>query len=304
MTPFTRRALGVGAALILDRFTPEPPNRWHPVAWFGTGMTRLEHRIWSDRRASGVAYTSVGVVTGVVAGSLVRSSTVALIVALGAGSLREVARQVGAELETGDLAAARRTLPSLVGRDPSELDESGIAAAVVESVAENTVDAVIAPMFWTLVFGAPGALGYRAINTMDAMVGHHSERFERFGWASARLDDVANWIPARVFACLIALVSPNRLAAVQQAVKEDAPAHPSPNAGVAEAAVAGALGVELGGTLRYGDRVEHRPLLGSGPRPTGDTINRAVVLVDRANAAFAVIGVVLAAVAARRTRQP
>lgn len=291
MNRLARRAVAVGAALVLDRVIPEPPNRWHPVAWFGTTMTGLEKQIWSDRRMSGVAYTSAGIALGVVAGSAVRSSTVGLTVALGADSLRQVAGEVGAALAAEDLDAARRTLPALVGRDPSELDESGVAAAVVESVAENTVDAVIAPMFWTLIFGAPGALGYRAINTMDAMVGHHSDRFERFGWASARLDDVANWIPARLFAGLVWLVTPGRRSAIGRAVAEDARAHPSPNAGVAESAVAGALGVELGGTLRYGQRVEDRPLLGRGPRPTAETIGQAVALVDRTNAAFAGIAI-------------
>src|SRR5204863_6463621 len=123
-----------------------------------------------------------------------------------------------------------------VGRDPSELDESGVARAVVESVAENTVDAVVAPACWAAVFGAPGVLAHRAVNTLDAMVGHRSARYARFGWAAARLDDGAAWVPARLTAVLVALVRPRAARLVWQAVRRDAPAHPSPNAGVAEAA--------------------------------------------------------------------
>ncbi len=281
------RPVAVGAALVLDRVIPEPPNRWHPVAWFGSTMTKLEHRIWSDDRDTGLGYTICGVALGVAAGTLVRSTTIALTVALGGGGLRNVAHEVAEHLEASDIDTARRTLPSLVGRNPSELDESGISAAVVESVAENTVDAVVAPLFWALVAGAPGALGYRAINTMDAMVGHRNERFEQFGWASARLDDAANWIPARLFAASVWLIAGRRRASLVRAVRDDSGAHPSPNAGVAEAAVAGALDVQLGGTLRYGERVEHRPLLGDGQRPSPEHIRSATRLVDRAVAALA-----------------
>jgi adenosylcobinamide-phosphate synthase len=288
------RAVAASLASIADRLIPEPPDAWHPVAWFGTGMTRLEQRIWRDDRAAGAVYTAAGLSVGVLAGVVVRSTTVALTVAVAARQLGTVGGDIGTQLERGDLEGARGALPSLVGRDPSELDESGVAAAVVESLAENSVDAVIAPLFWGFVAGAPGALGYRAINTMDAMVGHRSERFENFGWASARLDDVANWVPARLFAAAVQATNPSATASVRRAVREDAGAHPSPNAGVAEAAVAGALGVELGGTLRYGERVEHRPLLGRGPRPDGSTIAHARSVCDRAQvavlAAAAVVG--------------
>jgi adenosylcobinamide-phosphate synthase len=148
----------------------------------------------------------------------------------------------------------------------------------VESVAENTVDAVVAPALWAAALGAPGALGYRAVNTLDAMVGHRSDRYLRYGWASARLDDLAGWVPARVTAALVAAVRPPRAGAVWTAVRTQAPAHPSPNSGVAEAAFAAALGLRLGGENRYGDRVELRPPLGTGrPAERGD-IARAVGL--------------------------
>jgi len=283
-----RRAGAIGAALVLDRLIPEPPNRWHPVAWFGSTMTTLEQRMWSDSRPPGVGYTMVGVACGALAGRALRSTTLALTIALGGGGLRSAASNIGALLEGDDLELARKGLPTLVGRDPSELDDSGIASAVVESVAENTVDAVVAPMFWAFVAGAPGALGYRAVNTMDAMVGHRNKRFEQFGWASARLDDAANFIPARLFVLAVWLVAPEQRAAIARAAREDAPAHPSPNAGLAEASVAASIGVELGGPLRYGDRVENRPLLGVGPRPDATSIPAAVRMTDRAVALLAV----------------
>jgi adenosylcobinamide-phosphate synthase len=139
----------------------------------------------------------------------------------------------------------------------------------------------VAPALWGAAFGAPGAAGYRAVNTMDAMVGHRSPRYERFGWASARADDVAAYLPARLTAVLVCLAVPARAAATVATVRRDAAAHPSPNAGVAEAAFAGALGIQLGGTLRYGDRTERRPLLGAGPRPGAGDIGRAVGLAGR-----------------------
>ncbi len=239
-------------------------------------MTGLERAVWADRRTRGVGYTAVGVAIGWSAGRLVDSTatTVALVVA--GRELRRVAATVGGHLLSDDLAGARAALPSLVGRDPSTLDESGVAAAVIESVAENAVDAVVAPTFWAVVAGAPGAAAYRAINTMDAMVGHRGERYGRFGWASARLDDVANWIPARLYAAMVAIVGPADAGTVRSVVLRDANAHPSPNAGVAEAAMAAALGRELGGPLRYGERFEDRPALGDGPRPMPSDIDRAL----------------------------
>jgi adenosylcobinamide-phosphate synthase len=142
----------------------------------------------------------------------------------------------------------------------------------------RAADAIVAPVLWAAFAGAPGALGYRAANTMDAMVGHHSDRYELYGWASARLDDVANWIPARIAAVLVALVRPAAARDVRSAIFTQASAHPSPNAGVVEAAFAGALGVRLGGRNQYGDRVEDRPILGSGRAVNVADIQKAVRL--------------------------
>ena len=281
MSALAGRCGAVAAGLLLDRLAGEPPAESHPVAWFGHLMERLEEGFWADSRRRGIAYAAVGVAVGILAGRLLRSVTTAVAFSVAGRELRRVAAGVGEAAARGDLERARSELPVLVGRDPSALDASGVAAAAIESVAENSVDAVIAPAFWAVVAGAPGALAYRAINTMDAMVGHRNDRYRRFGWAAARLDDLANYVPARIFAALVAAVVPERAREVLATVRRDAPAHPSPNAGVAEAAVAGALGRELGGPLRYGPILENRAPLGTGPRPTAADVPRAVDIADR-----------------------
>lgn len=300
------RARGIALGLVLADVTPPVPDELHPVARFGAAMTALEQRIWQDDRAAGIGYAATGVALGALGGRALGSTAAAVSITAAGGQLRAVAREVAAHLDAGDLDAARAALPALVGRDPSRLDASGIAAAVIESVAENMVDAVFGPALWALVAGPAGAGAYRALNTMDAMVGRRDERYERFGWASARADDVANLVPARAFALAVLAVGPaDRRAAVVRAVRDDAPAHPSPNAGVAEAAVAGALGLSLGGPLRYGDRPEIRPTLGDGPRPGAADIERAVRLAERAElllaAGLAAVGV-LAPLLRRRGR--
>jgi adenosylcobinamide-phosphate synthase len=272
------RFAGAAAGVLLDRAVGEPPVQPHPVAVFGRVMQAIEKRWWQDDRASGVRYALAGVGTGAATGLLVRSTTVATYVSSAGRMLGDVALDVGRHLDAGDLEAARQVLPSLVGRDPTGLGEGEIARAVVESVAENTVDAVVAPAWWAAVAGAPGVLAHRAANTLDAMVGHHSDRYERFGWASARLDDALNYVPARVTATLVALVRPRTAGEVMRIVRRDASAHPSPNAGVAESAFAGALGVTLGGTNTYGTRVEHRSPMGDGRPVRVDDIARAVEL--------------------------
>ncbi|MGC1208869.1 MAG: adenosylcobinamide-phosphate synthase CbiB [Ornithinimicrobium sp.] len=276
-----RRAGAAALGLLLDRVVSEPPTRWHPVAWFGTAMGHVERLIWADTRGPGTGYAVAGVALGASAGAAIGFTAPAVTLCVAGNELRQVARSIEERLSAGDLDGARALLPSLVGRDPSTLDASGIAAAVVESLAENSVDAVIAPLCWAVVAGAPGVAAYRAVNTMDAMVGHHNERYEHFGWAAARIDDVANYLPARVFALFVALARPNRALQIWAAVRRDASAHPSPNAGVAESSVAAALGVELGGPLRYGSRVEDRPRLGVGPRPGACDIDAAIALTSR-----------------------
>lgn len=288
------RPLGSAAGIVLDRFFGEPPVSMHPVVHFGEFMERFVRRSYRDARMPGVIHAVVGVSIGLGAGKLIRSTSVATEIAVGANSLWAAAHEVGAALERDDIEHARALLPTLVGRDPHDLDESEIARAVVESVAENTVDAVIAPALWAALAGAPGACGYRAVNTMDAMVGHHSSRYENYGWASARLDDVANWVPARCTAALVALVRPTARAEIRRAVITQAPAHPSPNAGVVEAAFAAALGLRLGGRNNYyGERVEDRPMLGRGRGAQATDIASAVRLSrDVTNALAALLGLV------------
>jgi adenosylcobinamide-phosphate synthase len=218
----------------------------------------------------------------------------ATYVTVASRALGAAANQVANSLRAGDLDAARHRLPALVGRDPSGLDTSEVARAVVESLAENTVDAIVAPALWAAVAGPGGALVYRALNTLDAMVGHRSPRYVRFGWASARADDLAGWLPARLTAALVAVVRPRAARSVMAAVFHQAPAHPSPNAGVAEAAFAGALGVRLGGVNVYGARREERPTLGRGESPRPADIARAVRLSRDVTAAVALLGLVLA----------
>lgn len=241
-------------------------------------MHRAERHLYRDSRPAGVAHALVGTGLGLTAGRLVGSPAVATYLAVAGRALAEAAEEVEHALAAGDLEAARERLPTLVGRDPEGLDEAEVARATVESVAENTVDAVVAPALWAAVAGAPGALGYRAVNTLDAMVGHRSRRYHRYGWASARLDDLAGWVPARLTATLVAALRPTAAGQVWYTVRHQAAAHPSPNSGVAEAAFAGALGLSLGGENRYGERVEHRPTLGSGPAPETTDIGRAVRL--------------------------
>ncbi|WP_248960951.1 cobalamin biosynthesis protein [Sphaerisporangium perillae] len=294
------------AGVALDAVFADPRSGVHPVAVFGRAAAAVEHRLYGKARGPGVAHVGVcvGSVTllGVAAERLTRrrpAARAALTAAatwavLGGTTLaREGAFMAGA-LESGDLAAARARLPHLCGRDPSGLSTGELARATVESIAENTSDAVVAPLAWGAVAGVPGLLAYRAINTLDAMVGHRSERYEKFGWAAARLDDVANYIPARVtgaLACVLAPLvggSPREAATV---LRKDGRRHPSPNSGRCEAAFAGALGVRLGGRNDYGGRVEHRPELGDGRRPEVGDIARSVRLARAVNLASAGLAV-------------
>lgn len=215
---------------------------------------------------------------------------------LGGTSLDREAAEVARLLAAGDLPAARRQLTHLVGRDTSRLEEAEVVRATLESLAENTSDAVVAPLVWGAVAGVPGLLGYRAANTLDAMVGHRSPRHERFGWAAARLDDLLNLPGSRLTAALGVALGPDRAAAART-WRRDAAGHPSPNAGPVEAAFAGALGVRLGGTNDYAGRIEHRAVLGDGPPPDRAALDRARTLARRVG-----IGAVLvAAVAAARS---
>ncbi|KAA1416782.1 cobalamin biosynthesis protein [Nocardioides humilatus] len=309
MTTAASRAAGLLLGYAADRVFADP-RRGHPVAGFGTVAAALERRWWRDERAAGVAYTATlvggAIVLGVTAErTLPRTITTAIATwaVLGGTSLDREGRAIQQQLDAGHLADARVQLTHLVGRDTSRLSESEVVRATVESLAENTSDAVVAPLVWGAVAGVPGLLGYRAANTLDAMVGHRSARYERFGWASARLDDVLNVPGSRLTAALAVALGEDRAGAVG-AWRRDATGHPSPNAGPVEAAFAGALGIRLGGTNTYGagddQWVEHRAILGDGRAPVRGDLARARRLARHVGIAAALV-TACGALARRRT---
>ncbi|RFU40208.1 cobalamin biosynthesis protein [Actinomadura logoneensis] len=295
------RAVGLLAGVALDAVLGDP-RRGHPVAAFGRVASALEKKVYADSRARGVVYTAV-LVGGTVAGGcvvergvrerpLVRAGVTALATwaVLGGTSLGREGRVMSGYLEDGDLEAARGRLGHLCARDPAGLGADELARATVESVAENTSDASIAPLVWGAVAGVPGLLAYRAANTLDAMVGYRNARYERFGWASARFDDAVNWVPARLTGLLAVACAPRgRRAEAWRVLRRDGASHPSPNAGRCEAAFAGALDVRLGGANNYGGQVEKRPELGDGRSPEVADIRRAVRISGRVTAAAAVL---------------
>jgi len=285
-------AAGILAGTAADALLGDP-RRGHPVALFGRAAQAAQGRAYADSRLRGAGYAAGCVLAAAAPAALAERLTcgrpwmrvfvtaAAVWAVTGARSLMTEAERTAAALDAGDLTAGRAALPNLCGRDPGRLDASGLARAVVESVAENTSDAIVAPLVWCVLGGLPGLIGYRAINTLDAMVGYRSPRWARFGWACARLDDVANWAPARLTGILAAALAPavgGSPAAAWQAMRHFGARHPSPNAGRCEAAFAGALGVRLGGTNVYAGAAERRPGLGRGRAPGPDDIRRAVRL--------------------------
>jgi adenosylcobinamide-phosphate synthase len=286
------------------------PRAGHPVAGFGVAAAAVERVTYRDSRIGGVAH--VGILVGAVSllgaglqrharrgGRLwsAAATAVATWIALGGTTLARTGLAMGDLVSRDDVEGARRLLPALCGRDPAQLDAAGLTRAAVESVAENTSDATVAPLLWATVGGVPAVLGYRAVNTLDSMVGHRSPSYARFGWAAARLDDAANYVAARVTAALVVLCAPIVGGSPSGAVRawgRDAARHPSPNAGVVEAAFAGALGVRLGGPTAYRYELQIRPTLGEGVPPSVADLRRAVRL-SRAVQAAAVLCLALSA---------
>jgi adenosylcobinamide-phosphate synthase len=278
---------GLMLGYVLDAVLGDP-RRHHPVALLGRAALALEQRVYADSVARGGAHWTLCVALPVAASALAsrtrgRTVTTALLtwVVLGQRSLVAEGRALADALERSDLTGARSRLPSLCGRDPSALDGDGLARAGVESMAENTSDAVVAPLLWGAVLGAPGLVGYRVVNTLDAMVGHRSARYHRFGRVAARADDMANLLPARATAVLTCAAAPlvgGSPSAAWWVWRRDGRRHPSPNAGQCEAAAAGALGVRLGGENVYSAGVEVRPTLGDGRHPSAEDVRRAARL--------------------------
>jgi adenosylcobinamide-phosphate synthase len=271
----------------------------HPVSWLGGLIGALDTR-WNrpidtpaTRRTAGVAAALVVIALAAGVGWVVQEAMPSDwrgVVLLGVlawpfVALRSLYDHVAAvrdPLGTGDIDAARQAVSMIVGRDPALLDEAGIARAAIESLAENASDGVLAPLFWGALFGLPGVAGYKAINTLDSMIGHRSERHEAFGWAAARIDDVANIVPARLTGLLFSLTGPAPRDALLCMVR-DARHHRSPNAGWPEAAIAGALGVRLCGPRSYHGELADEPWLNGGARdPAAADIARALEVYVRA----------------------
>jgi adenosylcobinamide-phosphate synthase len=301
------RALGIGLGALIDAVIGDP-RRGHPVAAFGRWASVLERKSYARSRARGAGYAAVAVAGPVLLGLAAEKLTdrrpiarvivtaLATWVSLGGTSLAREGAAMATALELGDLPGARRRLTHLCARDPAELSALDLTRATVESMAENTSDAVVAPLFWAALAGPAGVLGYRAINTLDAMVGYRSQRYVEFGWACARLDDLVNLAPARLTGVLTVACAPlvgGSPAAAWRVLRSDGGRHPSPNAGRCEASAAGALGVQLGGTNVYGGQAESRPVVGAQGRSPGIVdVRRAARLgryVGLAGAGLAVV---------------
>lgn len=302
------RALGLALGFVADQMFGDP-QRFHPVAGFGQVAAAVEQRMYADDKLCGVAHSALLVgstgLLGLAADRFSRRRPIADAIltaaatwaVIGGRSLGREADAVHNFLDAGELPAARQQLTHLVGRDTSRLDESEVSRATIESVAENTSDAVVAPLLAGAFGGIGGLLAYRAANTLDAMVGHHNTRYESFGWASARLDDVLNVPGSRLSAALATVLAPTiggRPANALRVWRRDAKRHPSPNAGPVEASFAGAMNLTLGGVNCYGERLEDRHTLGDGPPATAKDIKRSVKLARNVGIAATVVAAVIA----------
>lgn len=275
----------VVAALLLDAVIGDPDWLWrrapHPVVWIGNGIGWLERRLnresWSrrGRKLAGVLTVVIIVAASILVGALLDDLlhghwlgiiAEALIAStlIAQRSLYQHVARVHSAFTEGGLPAARKTVAMIVGRDPERLDEAGVARAAIESTGENFSDGIVAPVFWLALFGLPGLIAYKAINTADSMIGHRTDRYVDFGWAAARLDDLVNLVPARLSGVLVALAAPIAGGSIATSVKamfRDARHHRSPNAGWPESAMAGALGIALSGPRVYAEGIANEPYL-------------------------------------------
>jgi adenosylcobinamide-phosphate synthase len=322
MVAGSQTILIVVLAIAFDALIGDPDLLWrrlpHPVALMGSVINRLDRALnreqWSAarRRAAGCMTTVVLVAICGGLGLLLQAALGWTLLGLAAQglvasiliaqrSLYQHVSRVASAFTDGGLAEARRAVSMIVGRDPEQLDASGVSRAAIESCAENFSDGVVAPLFWLALLGLPGLLVYKVVNTADSMIGHRSPRHESFGWAAARLDDLLNLAPARLAAALIALVAPLAGGSAAQAFKvvwRDASKHRSPNAGWPESAMAGALGLALAGPRRYGSRLVDDPFLNAGARMDAGSadIRRALNLLIAACSLEAAIYAALALV--------
>lgn len=296
------------AALAFDVLIGDPDWLWrrsgHPVAWIGALIGYLDRRFnrqdqsQQQRKTAGIASTAAMVAISAAVGVLIQTTlqqlpmgnlAVALVASIfiAQRSLYQHVAWVRSAFAEGGLAAARKAVARIVGRDAEQLDEAGVCRAAIESCAENFSDGVVAPVFWLALLGLPGLMAYKTINTADSMIGHRSERYQSFGWAAARLDDLVNLVPARFSAVLLASAAPivgGTVSTSLRVVKRDASKHRSPNAGWPESAMAGALGVALAGPRRYATHLVEDPFLNAEATSPAvpDDIGRALDLYTAA----------------------
>jgi adenosylcobinamide-phosphate synthase len=284
------RSAGIAFAAVADELLGDPA-RWHPVAGFGRLAIAAERCLYRDSREAGIVHTALLAAPPALAtvwlehrlspgrGAMLMAA--AAWIGLGGRTLRRTAGRMADLVDAGDLDAARRLAPVLVARRPDALDGPELVRAAVESLAENTADAVGGPLVWGAIAGPAGAIAHRAVNTLDAMIGYRSPRYLRFGWCAATLDDVLGWPVARSTAAatvVAASLCGDDPRGALRTWRRDGARHPSPNAGRPEAAFAGALGITLGGANDYDGVVQRRPLLGQGPRPDTAVLRRAIAL--------------------------
>jgi adenosylcobinamide-phosphate synthase len=277
--------LSIIVALFIDRIVGDPHHWPHPVRWIGQFISFLEVR-WNKgkyQKWRGVLFAFTVLLTVFLLSLFITVASYSIHTIIGIiieailiytsisqRSLKEAALEVYDPLVANNMQLARKKLSSIVGRDTENLEESEIVRGTVETVAENTSDGITAPLFWALLGGAPLAMLYRAVNTCDSMVAYKNDRFLEFGWASARIDDGFNWIPSRLTGIVMVVCSPSKFRTRKESLAilfRDAGKHPSPNSGWGEAAVAGILGVQLGGLNYYGGKPSVRAEMGDSDTP-------------------------------------
>ena len=298
-------------AFILDFAIGDPQWSYHPVRLIGRsieGMEYLVRKLPIPERISGILLTMI-----IVSGTYLTSYAVVLLsrrwvmlgeiiigaviiyFAISVKCLADESKKVMTALKEHDLIKARKALSLIVGRDTANLGEEQIVRACIETVAEGSVDGVLSPLFYTFVGGPTAAMAYKAVNTLDSMVGHKNEKYIRFGWASARLDDMANYIPARISAVLIPMASFLCGCSLKGSLRiayRDGRKHESPNSGIPEAAIAGALGIQIGGTSTYQGEIVEKPFIGDAKNPlTTKSIDVAIKIMYVTSILFMFCGI-------------
>jgi adenosylcobinamide-phosphate synthase len=308
-------ALEISAAYLVDLFFGDPPGYPHPVKLIGRSIPLLEkkflqwaHTPWMQCLSGVIMAAAIVFGAGILTWAIIRiagwvhpvfSSVISIFFAyttLATRNLYDEPRKVIRALDQGDLTLARKEVGLLVSRDTDRLDEKEICRALIETVAENTSDGIVAPLFYLLIGGPPLAMAYKALNTLDSMVGYRNDRYRNLGWASARGDDVANFIPSRLTALLFVLSSlilRKSWRGAWRAIWRDGRKNPSPNSGYPEAAMAGALGVQLGGKNFYFGRVEEKPLIGEPERSIDRKVAKKSLHLMIVNSFIAVIITIL-----------